>query len=63
MSHAGDCGMIPEEQGHAVKFHQPKNKMRCAQRERFFGSGVGLNSSGVWCAGVEIQCSGVEIGG
>ena len=28
-------------QGRAVKFQQPKNKMRCAQCEKFFCSGVG----------------------
>ena len=37
--------------------------MSCAQREKFFCSGVGQKSSGVGCSGVEIPCSGVEIGG
>ena len=50
-------------QGRAVKFDQPENKMSCAQREKFFCSGVGQKSSGVGCSGVEIPCSGVEIGG
>ena len=35
------------EQGRAVKFNQPENKMSCAQREEFFCSGVGQKSSGV----------------
>mgnify|MGYP001800428359 FL=1 len=50
-------------QGHAVKFNQPENKMRCARREKLFCSGVGQKSSWVGCSGVEIPRSGVEIGG
>ena len=50
-------------QGRAVKFDRPENKMSCAQREKFFCSGIGQKSSGVGCFGVEIPCSGVEIGG
>ena len=56
-------GCYRPNQGRAVKFNQPENKMSCAQRERLIGSGVGLKSSGVWCSGVEIPCSGVEISG
>ena len=61
-----DMLLPPKEdpfQGRAVKFNQPENKMSCAQREKFFCSGVGQKSSGVGCSGVEIPCSGVEIGG
>ena len=50
-------------QGRAVKFIQPKNKMSCAQRKKCFCSGVGQKSSQVGCSGVEIPCSGDEIGG
>ena len=55
--------MTPGQQGRAVKFDQPENKMSCAQREHFFCSWVGQKSSGVGCSSVEIPCSGVEIGG
>ena len=49
--------------GGAVNFHQPKNKMRCAQRENLFCYWVVQKSPGVGCSGVEIPCSGVENGG
>ena len=46
---------------HVITTHH--NYSGAAQREKFFCSGVGQKSFGDGCSGVEILCSGVDIGG